>query len=102
MVLFLVMIVASLAGCDNRETVLVIEKPTEVHSIIDTSASESPMGFQSGHVIATLKAGEKTKAIGVHHGQDYDGFKVKPANSTEGIVRIAGDTLLLRARFMDF
>lgn len=78
-------------GCDNRETILLIEKPTEVHSIIQTSASESPTGFQPGHIIATLKAGETVKATGVYHGQDYDGFKVKLANGTEGLI-IAGDT----------
>ena len=96
-VTLLALSVAITVGCDNRETILMIEKPTEVHSIIPTSSSESPTGFQYGHVIATLKAGEKTKAIGVYHGQDYDGFKVKLADGTEGII-IAGDSFRVVSR----
>ncbi len=93
----LIVSVSAQLGCENRETILLIEKPTEVHSIIQTTSSESPTGFEPGHVIATLKAGEKTEAIGVYHGQDYDGFKVKLADGTEGLI-IAGDTFKIVTR----
>ncbi|MDF0665909.1 MAG: hypothetical protein P0119_07510 [Nitrospira sp.] len=80
-------------GCESPETILLIEKPTEVHSIDQAPASSESSGasVQPGKVIAVLKVGEKTKAIGVYHGQDYDGFKVKLADGTEGLI-IAGDT----------
>lgn len=39
----------------------------------------------------TLNAGETARAVGVYHDQDYDGFKVKLADGTEGLI-IAGDT----------
>jgi len=91
--------VASLAACGDRETILVIEKPTEIHSITQAPASpESPSAsIQPGQVIATLKAGETAKAVGVYHGQDYDGFKVKLADGTEGLI-IAGDTFKVVSR----
>lgn len=91
--------VASLAGCDNRETILMIEQPTEIHSITEEPASpESPSAsLQPGHVIATLKAGETVRAVGVYHGQDYDGFKVKLADGTEGLI-MAGDTFKVVSR----
>ena len=80
-------------GCDNRETILVIEKPTEVRSIeqSQTAPGSSSAGLEPGHVIATLKAGETARTVGVYHGQYQDGFKVKLADGTEGLI-IAGDT----------
>jgi hypothetical protein len=90
----------SLAGCDNRETILMIEKPTEVHSIdqAPSSSSESTnANVQPGRGIATLKAGETAKAIGVYHGQEYDGFQVKLADGSEGII-LAGDTFKVVSR----
>lgn len=88
-----------LVGCGDRETILMIEKPTEIHSITETSASpeSSSPSLQPGHVIAMLKAGETARAVGVYHGQDYDGFKVKLANGTEGLI-IAGDTFKVVSR----
>jgi len=88
-----------LVGCGDRETILMIEKPTEILSITQAPASpESPSAsIQPGHVIATLKAGETAKAVGVYHGQDYDGFKVKLADGTEGLI-IAADTFKVVSR----
>jgi hypothetical protein len=73
-------------GCGDRETILVIEKPTEVRSIEPSPASpaSSNANLEPGKVIVTLKAGETTKVTGVYHGQDHDGFKVKLADGTEG------------------
>ena len=81
-----------LVGCGDRETILMIEKPTEIHSITQTPASpESPSGSRlPGQVIVTLIGGETAKDVGVYHGEDYDGFMVKRANGTEGLF-IASD-----------
>lgn len=86
-------------GCDNRETILVIEQPTEVHSVTQASSSleDSPTGVQPGNVIAILKAGETAKAVGVYHGKDYDAFQVKLADGAEGLI-IAGDTFKVVSR----
>ena len=85
-------------GCGERENILVIEKPTEVHAIIQTSPSQDPnTNVQSGNVIATLKAGDIARAVGVYHGQDQDGFKVKLADGTEGLI-FAGDTFKVMSR----
>lgn len=88
-----------LVGCGDRETILTIEKPTEIHSITQTPASpESPSASpQPGYVIATLKAGETARAVGVYHGNDYDAFQVKLANGTEGLI-MAGDTFKVVSR----
>ncbi len=95
----LILSVVISVGCDNRETILVIEKPTEIHSITQAPAfPESPSAsLQPGHIIATLKAGETAKAVGVYHGQDYDGFNVKLADGTEGLI-IATDTFKVVSR----
>lgn len=85
-------------GCDNREAVLVIEKPTEVHGITHApSSQDSNTNVQLGKVIATLKTGETIHAIGVYHGQGVDGFQVKLADGTEGLV-LAGDTFKVVSR----
>jgi hypothetical protein len=84
-------------GCDSRETVLVIEKPTEVHRIIQTSSQDPSTNVQLGNVIATLQAGERARAVGVYHGQDHDGFHVKLADGTEGLI-LAGDTFKVTSR----
>ncbi|MBH0178009.1 MAG: hypothetical protein HP491_09125 [Nitrospira sp.] len=86
-------------GCDNRETILLIEKPTEVLSIEQApSSSESAnTSVQPGKVIATLKAGETARAIGVYHGTDHDAFHVKLADGTEGLI-LAGDTFKVTSR----
>ena len=85
-------------GCGDRENVLMIEKPTEVHAITQAASAPDPnVNIEPGKVIATLKAGEMAKVIGVYHGQDRDGFKVKLADGTEGII-IAGDTFTVTSR----
>lgn len=85
-------------GCDNRETVLVIEKPTEVHGITHApSSQDSNTNVQLGKVVATLKIGETIHAIGVYHGQGVDGFQVKLADGTEGLI-LAGDTFKVVSR----
>lgn len=98
----MILVTASAAipvGCDNRETLLLIEQPTEVHSIDPTPDSpDSQSGsFQPGHVIAILKVGETARAIGVYHGKEHDAFHVKLADGTEGLV-IAGDTFKVVSR----
>lgn len=99
MLAFLVVYVSILVGCENRETILMIEKPTDVYSIDQTPAVPGSSGptFQPGKVIMTLKAGESARADGVYHGQDYDGFKVKLADGTEGII-LAGETFKVLSR----
>ncbi|MBL8074072.1 MAG: hypothetical protein JNL29_06865 [Nitrospira sp.] len=95
---FLILYAAVSVGCGEKENILVIEQPTEVHAITQASTAPDPsMNVQPGKVIATLKAGETAKAIGVYHGQDHDGFKVKLADGTEGII-IAGDTFTVTSR----
>jgi hypothetical protein len=85
-------------ACGERENILVIKQPTEVYAITQVSSAPDPSAnVQPGKVIATLKAGETAKAIGVYHGQDYDGFKVKLADGTEGII-IASDTFTVTSR----
>lgn len=94
----LILYAAVSVGCGEKENILVIEQPTEVHAITQASTAPDPsMNVQPGKVIATLKAGETAKAIGVYHGQDHDGFKVKLADGTEGII-IAGDTFTVTSR----
>jgi hypothetical protein len=85
-------------GCDNRETILLIEKPTEVHGITHASSTQDTnTNVELGKVIATLKAGETIHAIGVYHGQGIDGFHVKLADGTEGLI-LAGDTFKVVSR----
>ena len=85
-------------GCGERENILVVEKPTEVYAIIQASPSQNEnMIIQPGNVIATLKAGDTARAVGVYHGQDQDGFKVKLADGTEGLI-FAGDTFKVMSR----
>jgi hypothetical protein len=98
MMAFIGLSVSTPLGCTNPETVLVIEKPTEVYGIIQTASAEDPnTNVQPGNVIATLKAGETARAVGVYHGEDRDGFKVKLANGTEGLI-FAGDTFRVTSR----
>ena len=86
-------------GCDNRETILSIEKPTEVLSIEQAPASSEAANtsVQPGKVIAILKAGERARAIGVYHGTDQDAFHVKLPDGTEGLI-FAGDTFKVVSR----
>lgn len=95
----LILSAAISVGCDNRKTILVIEQPTEVHSIAQSPSSpaSASTSLEPGKVIATLKAGETVKATGVYHGQDYDGFKVKLADGAEALI-IAGDTFKVVSR----
>ena len=96
-VLVLLNVVAQV-GCGERENILVIEKPTEVHAIIQASPSQDQStNVQPGNVIATLKAGDTARAVGVYHGQDQDGFKVKLVDGTEGLI-FAGDTFKVMSR----
>jgi len=98
LVVFVGLGVSTVLGCSNPETVLVIEKPTDVYSIIQTSSAEDPnTTVQPGNVIATLRAGETARAVGVYHGEDHDGFKVKLADGTEGLI-FAGDSFRVTSR----
>ena len=93
-----VLSVALSVGCDDRETVLVIKNPTPVHSILRTSSAQDPStNVQPGNVIATLQPGETVRAVGVYHGEDHDGFKVKLADGTEGLI-FASDTFTVTSR----
>ena len=95
---FLGLYAAVSVGCGEKENILVIEKPTEVHAITQAATASDPStNIHPGKVIATLKSGETAKAIGVYHGQDRDGFKVKLADGIEGII-IAGDTFRVTSR----
>jgi hypothetical protein len=95
---FLVLYAAFSVSCGERETILTIEQPTEVHAITQASSAPDPsMNVQPGKVIVTLKSGETAKAIGVYHGQDHDGFQVKLVDGTEGII-IASDTFKVTSR----
>lgn len=98
-IVFLSFCLASSAGCGERDTILVIEKPTEVLAIEQAPAASGSMdaSVQPGKVIATLKAGETARAIGVYHGQGRDGFQVKLADGTEGLI-LAGDTFKVTSR----
>jgi hypothetical protein len=89
--------VAFSVGCDSRDTVLVIEKPTAVHGIIQASSQDPSTNVQIGNVIATLQAGETARAVGVYHGQDHDGFHVKLPDGTDGLI-LAGDTFKVTSR----
>jgi hypothetical protein len=97
--LFLGFCFATSTGCGERETILVIEKPTEVLAIEQAPSASGSMdaSVQPGKVIATLKAGETARAVGVYHGQDHDGFKVKLANGTEGLI-FASDSFRVTSR----
>jgi hypothetical protein len=95
---FLALCPALSTGCGEKENILVIEQPTEVHAITQAATTSDPnMNIQPGKVIATLQAGETAKAIGVFHGQDQDGFKVKLADGTEGLI-MARDTFKFTSR----
>lgn len=97
-VCLLILIAVLQAGCGERENMLVIEKPTEVHAITQAaSAPDSNANIQPGNVIATLKAGETATVVAVYHGQVNDGFKVRLADGTEGLI-MAGDTFQVRSR----
>jgi hypothetical protein len=97
--LFLGFCFATSTGCGERETILVIEKPTEVLAIEQAPSASGSMdvSVQPGNVIATLKAGETARAVGVYHGQDHDGFKVKLANGAEGLI-FASDSFRVTSR----
>ena len=95
---FVVLSVAIQSGCNNPETTLFIQKPTEVLSINPISSASPPSSdeaseakFEPGKVMIVLKPGETVKAIGVYHGKEYDAFHVKLADGTEGLI-VAGDT----------
>ena len=99
---FVALIAAFQVGCGDRETILSIEKPTDVYGIsqISSPPSESESSdtkVEPGKVIRVLKAGETAKAIGVYHGEDYDAFHVKLADGTEGLI-IVGDTFTATSR----
>ena len=98
LIVFVGLNVSASVGCSNPETVLVIEKPTEVYSIMQTAAAEDPnTNVQPGKVIATLRAGEAARAVGVYHGDGHDGFKVTLADGTQGLI-LAGDTFRVTSR----
>lgn len=85
-------------GCGERENILVIEQPTEVHAITQSASAQDPStNIQPGKIIATLKTGETANVVAVYHGQAHDGFKVKLADGTEGLI-MAGDTFKVTSR----
>ena len=86
-------------GCNNREAILVIEKPTEVHSMdqVPPSPDNAVAGVQPGHVIVTLTAGDTARTVGVYQGKDFDAFQVKLSDGTEGLI-LAGDTFKVVSR----
>lgn len=87
------------AGCGERENFLEIEMPTDLRSIEPASSStgSTSTGVEPGKVIATLKAGETAHVVAVYHGENFDGFKVKLADGTEGLI-LAGDTFKVVTR----
>ncbi|NGZ11540.1 MAG: hypothetical protein CV088_19580 [Nitrospira sp. LK70] len=94
-----ILIAAAAAGCGERENILAIEKPTDVRSIEQSPSSpgSASTGVEPGKVVATLKPGETARVVGVYHGQDHDGFKVKLGDGTEGLI-LAGDTFRVTTR----
>jgi len=95
---FLVCYAVASVGCSDRENTLVIEKPTEVHAIMQAaSATDLNINIEPGKVIATLKAGETANVVAVYHGQAHDGFKVKLVDGSEGLI-MAGDTFKVTSR----
>jgi len=96
--LFLAFWSAMATGCGDRESILVIERPTEVHAITQAASAPDPnMNIEPGKVIGMLKSGETANVIAVYHGQAHDGFKVKLADGTEGLI-MAGDTFKVTSR----
>jgi hypothetical protein len=95
---FLVLYAAVSIGCGDRDSILVIEKPTEVHAITQVASAPDPnMNIEPGKVITTLKAGETANVVAVYHGQAHDGFKVRLVDGTEGLI-MAGDTFKVTSR----
>lgn len=95
---FLVLYAAASVGCGDHDSILAIEKPTEVYAITQAaSASDPNTNIQPGNVIARLKAGETANVVAVYHGQTHDGFKVTLADGTEGLI-MAGDTFKVTSR----
>lgn len=87
------------AGCGERENFLEIEMPTDLRSIEQASSStgSASTGVEPGKVITTLKPGETAHVVAVYHGENFDGFKVKLADGTEGLI-MAGDTFKFVSR----
>jgi hypothetical protein len=86
-------------GCGERENWLEAERPTEVRLIEESSPSPgaASTGVEPGKVLATLKPGEAARVVAVYHGQDSDGFKVKLADGTEGLI-MASDAFKVVSR----
>ncbi|MDR4463006.1 MAG: hypothetical protein MRJ66_01955 [Nitrospira sp.] len=86
-------------GCSERENFLEIEMPTEVRSIEQLSSppGTASTGVEPGKIVATLQAGEMVHVVAVYHGENFDGFKVKLADGTEGLI-MAGDTFKFVSR----
>ena len=95
----IILLVVVTAGCSERENFLEIEMPTDLRSIeqVSSSAGSASTGIEPGKVIATLKAGETAHVVAVYHGENFDGFKVKLADGTEGLI-LAGDTFKVVSR----
>jgi hypothetical protein len=95
----IILLVVVTAGCSERENFLEIEMPTDLRSIeqVSSSAESASTGIEPGKVIATLKAGETAHVVAVYHGENFDGFKVKLADGTEGLI-LAGDTFKVVSR----
>ncbi len=95
----IILIAVVSAGCSERENFLEIEMPTEVRSIEQLSSppGTASTGVEPGKIVATLQAGETAHVVAVYHGENFDGFKVKLADGTEGLI-LAGDTFKVTTR----
>jgi len=95
----IILIAGISSGCGERENFLEIEMPTDLRSIepASSSAGSASTGVEPGKVIATLKAGETAHVVAVYHGENFDGFKVKLSDGTEGLI-MAGDTFKVVTR----
>ncbi|MDR4470055.1 MAG: hypothetical protein MRJ68_17440 [Nitrospira sp.] len=95
----IILITAISAGCGERENFLEIEMPTEVRSIeqLSSPAGTVNTGVEPGKIVVILQAGETAHVVAVYHGENFDGFKVKLADGTEGLI-LAGDTFRFVSR----
>lgn len=95
----IIFIGAVFAGCGQRENFLEIEIPTDLRSIeqAPSSAGSASARVEPGKVIVTLKTGETVQVVAVYHGENFDGFKVRLTDGTEGLI-MAGDTFKFVSR----
>jgi hypothetical protein len=74
--LFLAFCSAMSMGCRDRETTLVIEKPTEAHGVTQASSARgSGPSVQPGNLIATLKVMTPDDKVTIDNAFPDRGFK---------------------------